>query len=249
MEFPSLTKTWHNASYPAISPSNPALSAAGKTVFITGGGAGIGLATARAFAEAGASTVAISGRTEKTLLSAKEGIESTHKGVRVLTFVADVTDQKAVDAAFASVGKVDVLVHNAAYLPKLVPITQSDIHDWWAGFEINVKGAYIVTQAFLKVAASDATIVDLTTGMVHFPAFPHYSAYQSSKLAELRFFDSVQLENPDLHVVHVHPGVVMTDMGTKGLDAGINFPLDDGKFTFSASSHMYQYKLMTLLSS
>lgn len=56
MKFPSLTKAWHNASYPAISPSNTALSVAGKTIFITGGGAGIGLATARAFAAAGAST-------------------------------------------------------------------------------------------------------------------------------------------------------------------------------------------------
>ena len=245
MEFPSLTKTWHNASYPAISPSNPTLSVAGKTVFVTGGGAGIGFATARAFAAAGASTVAISGRTEKTLLSAREDIESAHKGVRVLTFVADVTDQKAVDAAFASVGKVDVLVHNAGYLPHLVPITQSGIQDWWSGFEINVKGAFIVTQAFLKVAASDATLVDLTTGMVHFPAFPRYSAYLASKSAELRFFDSVQLENPDIHVVHVHPGVVATDMQQKGLDAGVDFPLDDGKLTLSANNHMHQYKLIT----
>ena len=229
MEFPSLTKTWHNASYPAISPSNPALSVAGKTVFITGGGAGIGFATARAFAAAGASTVAISGRTEQTLLSAKKDIESAHKGVKVLTFIADVTDQKAVDAAFLSTGKIDVLVHNAGYLPQLVPITESGIQDWWAGFEINVKGAFIVTQAFLKVATRDATIVDLTTGMVHFPAFPRYSAYQASKMAELRFFDSVQLENPNLHVVHVHPGVVVTDMYQKGLDAGVDFPLDDGK--------------------
>ena len=244
MELPSLTKTWHNASYPAISPSNPALSVVGKTVFITGGGAGIGFATANAFAEAGASTIAISGRTEKTLLSAKKDIESAHKGVRVLTFVADVTDQKAVDAAFASVRKVDVLVHSAGYLPDLVPITQSGIQDWWAGFEINVKGAFIVTQAFLKVAASDATIIDLTTGMVHFPALPRYSAYQASKMAELRFFDSVQLEHPDLHVVHVHPGVVVTDMSRKGLDAGIVFPLDDGKFTLSAKNHMHQHKLM-----
>ena len=229
MEFPSLTKTWHNASYPAISPSNPALSVVGKTVFITGGGAGIGFATARAFAAAGASTVAISGRTEQTLLSAKKDIESAHKGVKVLTFIADVTDQKAVDAAFLSTGKIDVLVHNAGYLPQLVPITESGIQDWWAGFEINVKGAFIVTRAFLKVATRDATIVDLTTGMVHFPAFPRYSAYQASKMAELRFFDSVQLENPNLHVVHVHPGVVVTDMYQKGLDAGVDFPLDDGK--------------------
>ena len=76
---PSLTEAWHNASYPAISPSNPALSVAGKTVFVTGGGVGIGFTTARAYAAAGASRIAISGRTEKTFLSAKGDIESAHK--------------------------------------------------------------------------------------------------------------------------------------------------------------------------
>ncbi|KAK0512333.1 hypothetical protein JMJ35_005461 [Cladonia borealis] len=160
MEFPSPTKTWHNASYPAISPSNTALSVKGKTIFITGGGAGIGLAIAYAFAAAGTSTVAISGRTEKTLLSAKNGIESAHEGVTVLPFVADVTDQKAVDAAFASGGKVDILVHIAGYLPRLVPISQSRLQDWWSGFETNAKGSFIVTQAFLRVAASDATLLE-----------------------------------------------------------------------------------------
>ena len=229
MELPSLTKTWHKASYPAIAPSNPALSAVGKIVFITGGGAGIGLATAHAFAAAGASTVAISGRTEKTLSSAKEAIESAHRGVKVLTFVADVTDQKAVDAAFSSVGKVDILVHNAGYLPHLVPIAESDFQDWWSGMEINVKGAYFITKAFLKVAASDATIVDLTTGLVHYSAFPGYSAYMASKVAEIRFFDCVQTEHPELHVVHIQPGVVATDMGQKAKNAGANFPMDHGK--------------------
>lgn len=68
---PSLTQVWRNASYPAIDPTKASLSVASKTVFVTGGGAGIGLATARAFAAAGASIVAISGRTEKTLRAAK----------------------------------------------------------------------------------------------------------------------------------------------------------------------------------
>ena len=229
MAFPSLTQTWHKRSYPAIDPARSSLSVAGKTVFITGGGAGIGLAASRAFAVAGASNIAISGRTEKTLLNAKNDIESAHKGVKVLTFVADVTDQKAVDKAFSTVGKVDILVHNAGYLSDMTPIAQSGLQDWWSGFEINVKGAFIVAQAFLKVAASDATVIDLTTALVHFPASPGFAAYGASKLAELKFFDSVQAENPSFHVVHVHPGVIQTSMGQKALDGGANFPLDDSK--------------------
>ena len=231
MEVPSLTQVWHNASYPAIDPTKASLSVAGKTVFVTGGGAGIGLATARAFAAAGASIVAISGRTEKTLWAAKKDIEATHTGTKVLTFVADVTDQKAVNSAFSTVGKVDILINNAGYLPHLAPIAQSGLDEWWSGFEINVKGTFIVVQAFLKVASADATIVDITTGLVHFQAFPGFSAYGASKLAEHKFFDCVQAENPSMHVVHIHPGVVQTDMGQKALDSGVDFALDDGMLT------------------
>lgn len=90
-----------------------------------------------------------------------------------------------------------------------------------------------MTQAFLKVAASDAILVDLTTGIVHFPAAPLNSAYQASKTAELRFFDSVQLEYPEMHVVHVHPGVVPTEMYQQTLDAGVEYPLDRGNITLS----------------
>lgn len=49
--FKSFTKTWHNKPYPRIAPSRPELKAAGKVVFITGGGSGIGKATAIAFGE------------------------------------------------------------------------------------------------------------------------------------------------------------------------------------------------------
>jgi NAD(P)-dependent dehydrogenase (short-subunit alcohol dehydrogenase family) len=45
MAFPTYTKTFHNSSYPAINPSNPALSTAGKVVVITGGGSGIGVSS------------------------------------------------------------------------------------------------------------------------------------------------------------------------------------------------------------
>ena len=244
MKFASPTKTWRNASYPAISPSNNSLSVTGKSVFITRGAAGIGLAIACAFAAAGASTIAISGRTDKTLLSAKNGIESAHEGVTVLPFVADVTDQKAVHAAFASVGNVDILVHKAGYLTHLVPISQSRLQDWWSGFETNAQGSFIVTQAFLRVAASDATLVDLTTGMVHLPALPLYSAYQASEIAELGLFDSVQLEYPEMHVVHVHPGVVATDVYQKTFDAGVEFPLDDGNIMRLGDNHIHKYRLM-----
>ncbi|MCJ1455890.1 hypothetical protein MMC28_006247 [Mycoblastus sanguinarius] len=227
MELPSLTKTWRKASYPAISPTKPSLSVTGKTVFITGGGRGVGVAIARAFAVAGASTIAITGRTEKSLLSTKKEIESSHPTSKVLTLVADITDHNAIEAAFSTVGKVDILINNAGYQSDVLNIADSDLSDWWAGFEINVKGAFIVSRAFLKVAARDAIVVNMTTGLAELPASPGASSYGASKLAAAKFHDALQVENPALHVVNVHPGVIITDMSQKALDAGASFPIDD----------------------
>jgi NAD(P)-dependent dehydrogenase (short-subunit alcohol dehydrogenase family) len=66
---PTFTSIFHKTLYPRIEPSNPSLSCAGKTVFITGGGRGIGRAIARAFITAGAN-VFIIGRSESSLREA-----------------------------------------------------------------------------------------------------------------------------------------------------------------------------------
>lgn len=76
---PSMTALWRNAPYPAIDPTRPELSTniKGKTVVVTGGGAGIGARVAHAFAKAGATQIAILGRTEKTLKANKEPSKRT----------------------------------------------------------------------------------------------------------------------------------------------------------------------------
>lgn len=61
-QFPSFTKIFHHEPYDEISPSRPDLSVKGKSVIITGGGTGIGKAIAKAYAQAGASSIAIIGR-------------------------------------------------------------------------------------------------------------------------------------------------------------------------------------------
>lgn len=119
--FPSMTKTWRNAPYPSIDPTRPELSVKGQTVVITGGGMGIGARVAHQFVKAGAAQIAILGRTEKTLKANKESIEAENTGVKVIYVVADIVDKAAVDKAFAKItsqlGKIDICINNAAYMP------------------------------------------------------------------------------------------------------------------------------------
>ena len=213
MEFPRPTKAVHHELYAAIDPLNPILSAKDKTIVITGGGSSIGAAITKAFAKAGAKNIAITGRTEKTLLATKEAVENESEGVQITTIKADVTDQEAIGRAFTAIGTVDILVNNAGYLPDFAPVKDADLFEWWQGFEINVKGSFIVTQAFLKVASAKATIVNVSAAMVHtHAAFPGCSSYISSKMASAKFFQLMQQENPEMRFVNVHPGIIQSNM-------------------------------------
>lgn len=89
----------------------------GKTILITGGGSGLGLAMAKGFVEAGAN-VAICGRTEEKLIKAVAEINAVRETAEVHHYVCDVRDHAAVqgmfDAAVKDFGSLEGLVNNAA---------------------------------------------------------------------------------------------------------------------------------------
>lgn len=139
--FPSLTAEWHDDTHGAISPRRPELSLHGKTVVVSGGGAGIGRGIAQACAEAGAYAVAILGRREALLRETKQDILSRNGNVLIWTHVVDVTDIAAVKKAaqdIAKRGKWDVLVSNAGYMPTAAPVAESAGDDWWKAFEVSI---------------------------------------------------------------------------------------------------------------
>ncbi|KAK0106012.1 hypothetical protein ONS95_004519 [Cadophora gregata] len=214
MEFPSPVKNYHRDTYPAIDPTSSRLSTAGKNIVITGGGAGIGVGLARSFAQSGASSISILGRTEKTLLNTKSQLEKEYPKTKIFIYVADIVNKNALITAFESinsaVGPVHVLVANAGFLPNLNPVAKADLEDWYNGFEVNVKGNFNVVTAFVPVAASDAAIISISTGITHLKYLPGYSGYHTSKLAAAKFFEYVHHEFPQFFVLNVHPGVIMT---------------------------------------
>lgn len=141
LPFPSFTKTWHNASYPSIDPSNPSLSAKGKKIIITGGGSGIGVGTVWSFAKANAAAVAILGRTESALKATKDSVEAQFLHTSVLPVVTDIADEDSVRTAAARIkaefGEWDVLVSNAAHSPTMTTLDKSKTVDWFRGFEVS----------------------------------------------------------------------------------------------------------------
>ncbi|KAF2801435.1 oxidoreductase [Mytilinidion resinicola] len=212
--YPSPTSTWHTNTYPSLSPARPELSAKGKTVLVTGGGTGIGAETARYFAAAGASRIALLGRRKQPLLDTKASIEAKFAGVEVFVASTDVTKKSEVDAAFAALvgdGKIHVVVNNAMTIGPHDPVNATvDSDKFLDAIQQNLAGSLSVAQAFLRYAATDAVAIDVNSAAAHLNFMPKFASYSIAKLAVFRFWDSLAYTNPDISVFHIQPGVVDT---------------------------------------
>lgn len=236
--FPSPTKKWHTKAQPSGSPGRPELSAKGKTVVVTGGGStGIGGETARYFAAAGASRIALLGRREQPLLDNKAFIQKTYPGVEVVTLSADVTKKSDVDAAFAKVtgsgggGKIDTLIHAAAAIGPKENVTAADGAAFLEAIHVNLAGSLYVAQAFVRHAAPDAVAVAINSWGSHLSLNDAFASYCVAKMAVYRLWDVVAITHPGLSVFHTQPGVILTEMNlnTGGADSFKDVKTDDGK--------------------
>lgn len=216
------TPTIHSDTYDFVNPRIQNLN--GKAVFITGASKGVGRETALAYARAGASYIALGARTNMdslvhSILSFAK--ESSRSPPKVLTVKLDVTDPKSAESAAKEVerafGRLDILINNAGYLEKFKPVAESDPEDWWKVYEVNVKGPYLLTRAFLplllKTQEGLKTIVGVSSIGAHLVS-PGASGYQSGKMALLRFAEFVQAEYGDKGVLAycIHPGGVPTEL-------------------------------------
>ena len=177
----------------------------GKSVVVTGGGAGIGAAVVAAFAREGA-------RGSSLDLAFKAPPPA---GVSELA--CDVSSEAAVEAAFARVGDVDVLVNNAAnFLFK--DVVDTTAQDWRRTLDVNVVGYALTMRAAvrgMRARKRGGAIVNVSSmsGLVCQEAFVPYS---TCKAAQLHMTRLVALDEGKhgIRVNAVCPGPVLTD-GTR----------------------------------
>jgi NAD(P)-dependent dehydrogenase (short-subunit alcohol dehydrogenase family) len=242
--FKSFTKVWHTKPYAQISPDQAELRVTGKVIFITGGGSGIGKATAIAFAQAGASAIAIFGRREHMLQSAAAGIRKAalDSSIKVITQSVDLSQHAATRDAFASAlqqigqANVDVYISNAASSANEV-LADYDFDTLRTQLELNFMGTFNGLQAVLPLLHRRAKVIDISSGIGHIRPVPKVWLYAAIKSAATKMFTYLQAEHPELSVYSVQPGVVDTDLNDKSKFA----PQDQGK-----SQHAFNCAKLTL---
>ena len=161
----------------------------GKVAIVTGGGTGIGAATAMLLAEHGAD-VAIAARTVADLEATSARVESATSR-RCLAVPTDVKVEAAVvdlvRTTVAELGRVDILINNAGGT-RMSPLADIPMRAWDSSFELNVRSAYVATREAGRhmVAQESGAIVNISSGAgVHgVKGGAHYS---SSKAALMMF--------------------------------------------------------------
>ncbi|HUD16086.1 MAG TPA: SDR family NAD(P)-dependent oxidoreductase [Acidimicrobiales bacterium] len=154
-----------------------------KVAIVTGASSGLGVAFARALAEAGANVVLGARRTD--------GLEATQKvveeaGAKALVVATDVTSPEEcaqlVAAAMEHFGRVDILVNNAG-VGTAVPATREDPAEFRKVVDVNVFGSFYMAQACARVMKPGSSIINLGSVLGSTTAELPQAAYSSSKAA------------------------------------------------------------------
>jgi 3-oxoacyl-[acyl-carrier protein] reductase len=183
----------------------------GRVVLVTGGGRGVGRATTEAFCREGA-------RVAFTARDTARGQAAAAALGDALVVPADVRSPgdcaRAVADTLGRFGRLDVLVNNAGVIYRNRTIDQHTEAEWDETFDVNVKGAFLMSRAALDaLRAARGAIVNVAsyTGLV---GFAGASAYAASKAALVNLTRSLALDHAaeGLRVNCVCPGSVDTDM-------------------------------------
>lgn len=190
----------------------------GKVCLVTGGGSGIGRASALKMAAEGAAAVLIAGRREAELESAVEACQAL--GTQALAIKADVTREedvaRLVEAAIERHGRLDVAFNNAGFQEKRAPIEQQGSAVYDDVFDTNVRSIFLCLRHQLPVMfarGEGRIVVNASVSGVRNPN-SGLSLYSASKAAAISLMRSAAMEAAPrgVRINAVSPGRVVTDM-------------------------------------
>jgi 3-oxoacyl-[acyl-carrier protein] reductase len=187
----------------------------GKVALVTGGSRGIGAAIAKRLAADGASVAITYAKDAKAASAVVKAIE--RDGGRAIAILADAVDSEAVrgavEKAVATFGRLDVLVNNAGTaIPK--PFEETTLEGMDRVIDINIRGAFITTQAALKQMKDGGRIIMIGSAVGERAVAPGLVPYAATKGAVKMFTQALSREvgGRGITVNNVQPGPIDTDL-------------------------------------
>jgi len=201
----------------------------GRVVVVTGASSGIGEATARQFAAAGATVVLVARRTEEL---DRVATEIRDAGGDADTFTCDLSDREAIaaflDELVAAHPRIDIVVNNAGRSIRRSVIDSVDrFHDFERTMALNYYGPVALTLGLLPrmLDQGSGQVINVSTWATQLPS-PQYVAYTSSKAALDAFTrgTAAELLGTGVTLTSVHLPLVRTPMITPALEAYRGMP-------------------------
>lgn len=166
----------------------------GKVAFMTAAAAGIGGASALAFAREGARVIATD-RDAAAIAGLDATLKRLYPDAGHQTQVLDVTDHAALRAAAAAHPAVNVLYNGAGWVHE-GKLENTSVADWQRSFDINVTPMFVLTQAFLPlfIANGGASIINVASVASSLKGVPNRVSYMSSKAAVIGLTKSIAFD-------------------------------------------------------
>ena len=194
------------------------ISLAGKAALITGGSRGIGAATVKLFAQAGADVIFSYNKAKEAAAQVEQ--EARKNGTRVEAFKADagkhIDNQKLVEQCVARLGRLDVVVVNAGiWNTEDLPIEKMSEKQWDEMIRVNLKSVYSIIHfcvpQMIKQKSGKIIPITSTAGQRGESLHTHYGATKGGVISLVKGL-STELARHNILVNSIAPGWVATEM-------------------------------------